>query len=485
MKRIIQIIFLSFLALAPLFAQDSEIARPEKTEPSQKNFNVDAKGIYGQHNNLNTSFSIIQNFDGFAYQLNSDLKSSNDFGYSNTGFYSNSIGFTGRVDAGESLKFMPQIDVSTSSYGMYLNPDYSREQKDKIDVAVKSEMKSTTSRLELNLKAGQYVHRLVPLGGASDGSSVYKINPEMKWEYVISASNSISLNSSFARYFYDGFRDDMWTSNDLAGSFKVTEYLKIAAGPILNWNRDSKVFASGKGSISTSGLKYFSSEILYYYDMLPFRPENVFYERNFLLPSYNLPPAKVHHAEIKCELDFRNGGGEVFLLKRVRIKGTGIFEKSDNLYNYYSIHALYTGPDVLGVAPLRASMYRGKADLLAAMSIAGKELNLSLNYQFDRYISDKNITYRPEHSGGVTVKYGSQEWEVVYENRLLGSVYILPDSSKKMEPVVLGSFVIQVRTFGSLFLYGKVDNIYGSSYNLRYGYPEPGRTFLGGLRILL
>ncbi len=65
---------------------------------SGKNVNIDARMLYGQKNNIDASFSIIQNLRNFAYQLNSNLMRSNDFGYKNSSFYESEIGFTGKAD---------------------------------------------------------------------------------------------------------------------------------------------------------------------------------------------------------------------------------------------------------------------------------------------------------------------------------------------------------------------------------------------------
>ncbi len=54
-----------------------------------------------------------------------------------------------------------------------------------------------------------------------------------------------------------------------------------------------------------------------------------------------------------------------------------------------------------------------------------------------------------------------------------------------MGPVLTGSLSLQFRVLDSFFLYGRIDNIYNTRYSTVAGYPEPGRTVIGGLRIVL
>jgi len=52
-----------------------------------------------------------------------------------------------------------------------------------------------------------------------------------------------------------------------------------------------------------------------------------------------------------------------------------------------------------------------------------------------------------------------------------------------MRPALIGSLHLQVKVYESFYLYGKIDNIYNGKFSTVYGYPEQGRTIIGGLRI--
>jgi len=83
-----------------------------KKEEKSRNFNVDALILYGQSNRILWDAGITQSFDTFTYQLNSDFSRSNDYGYKNSRFYDNEIGFSGTADLSENWKFTPEAEVS-------------------------------------------------------------------------------------------------------------------------------------------------------------------------------------------------------------------------------------------------------------------------------------------------------------------------------------------------------------------------------------
>jgi outer membrane cobalamin receptor len=54
-----------------------------------------------------------------------------------------------------------------------------------------------------------------------------------------------------------------------------------------------------------------------------------------------------------------------------------------------------------------------------------------------------------------------------------------------MGPAHIGSLSLQFKVLDSFFLYGRIDNLYNTRYSTVAGYPEQGRTIVGGLRIVI
>ena len=504
-KRTVSALFIILLSCMtlPVFGQEAdlpgdvtpdEITVTEKTDETKeksrfRNVNIDARMMYGQYNNLFSAFSIIQNYDRFTYQLNSDLKRSNDFGYKNSSFYESEIGFTGKGEITESWKLLPQIEVNNESHGMFTNSNYSREEKDRIIIAFKNEYKPTPSRWDINFGGGQYVHRLVSAKSVDVISSdFHKINGELGWEYIWSASNRVRLDSRVAFYEYSssGVDNDYFITNELTGSFKLTEYIKFMLGPVLSWNHDDDLFISGKIDVSLSGMKNYSLGASYSYDLIPFTPEDFYFEKKYIRPSYNLPPAKVHHAEIRSGVEFSFGKGSGFSVNKVRLRGSGIHERNNNYYNHYTYYNELSQPeDVLSAEPVPVDSIRFRADGIVDLSIFRRELKVEINYEYAGYSSDQNITYQPAHQFGGTLNFRENGWEIELTNSLMSSVYVEPDDDRKLDSVFYGTFSLQLKVFETFYIYGKIDNLYDSAYSYRDGYPEPGRTYLAGLRIIL
>jgi len=64
-------------------------------------------------------------------------------------------------------------------------------------------------------------------------------------------------------------------------------------------------------------------------------------------------------------------------------------------------------------------------------------------------------------------------------------VYTDPEGDEELSGAVIGTLGLQRRMLESFYAYIRVENLYNARYNLRDGYPEPGITLLGGLRILI
>ena len=71
----------------------------KREEKKSRNFNIDALLLYGMYNRILWDASITQSFEDFTYQINSDFSRSSDFGYRNSGFHDNELGFTGTASS--------------------------------------------------------------------------------------------------------------------------------------------------------------------------------------------------------------------------------------------------------------------------------------------------------------------------------------------------------------------------------------------------
>jgi len=419
-----------------------------------------------------------------------DRKRSNDFGYGNTSFYENEIGFTGTADITDSWRLIPQFEVNNESHGMYTNTSYSREEKDKIDFVLKNEYKPTPSRWDFNVGGVQYVHRLVGTNSfppiPSIEKSFFKLNEVVGFEYIWSSSNKVMVKHAYSQYFYssDALRDDIYTNNEIIFSLNLMEFLKVEPGFILDWDRDNDslggFFPSGRIDLSTIGLKYTLFEFSYSYDLVPFQPENLYLEQKYINPANNLLPGKNHHLVLKGEFTAEPEKSGDFQLRRIKLKAEGDIEKNSNYYNFYSLPN-----NVLDVRSVSVSSYLIKAGMVCDFRIFNNILKFDLNYEYSSYYSNENITYRPRHTFNGQVQFSAGRWEVLWSNRLIGDVYVEPDRETKLGKSVIGAFALQYRTFDVFSLYAKVNNIYNEEYSLRNGYPEPGITFLMGIKIVI
>ena len=475
-----------FFSVSVLLAQ-YDASHPDKSPVEEGknekslNVNIDAALLYGQYNSINSDFSVTQDFENFSYQLNSDFKRSNDYGYSNTSFFENKIGFTGMADLTESWKFIPTLEVENDSHGMYSNPVYSREENDHIVIRFKNEYTPTPARWNINVGGANYVHRLISAGlGDVDNQSYFKAEGQIGWEYGWSAAVLVKVASKFAHYDYNTTSDnDTYVANDLIGSFKMTEYILITLGPTYSWNRDATHFGGGKISVSSVNLKNFTLEAGYQYDLKPFEPEILYKDQKFVLPDFGLAPEKVHRAECKVGFEYRNDSESTVYVKSIKFKAVGTFEKHDGYYNFHIVYGNLITPDSIELLSAR-----GKGEINMEMQM-GKEnsLRVGASYEYNYFYCDSNITYKPVYIAAASIKFQIFRFGIDWNNSLMGSVFIDPESDTKLDRALIGSVSVYYKILDSFYLYGKVDNIYDTRYHYRFGYPEPGRLFLGGLRI--
>ncbi len=473
----------------PIATPQAKEQDPSKIFKNKTNVDLDGKFLYGMYNNVLIDFNLTQNFDKFSYQLGTDFRRSNDFGYRNTSFYESQVGLTGKADILEVWKMTPDIQVTNQSYGMHVNPLFSREEKDKFFVEIKNEFKKNPYRFDFNLGGGNHVHRLKKINSPRvTKSSFYKANGEFGWETIWSASNTFRLNNKAAHYFYENSHttDDTDFHNEFVLSFKVTEYFVFDFGAGLNWNRDRRewygMLPFGMLNISTAGVKYTSIELSYSYDLVPFRPENFYFEQTFIMPSYNLPPGETHKVELKAGLDFKFNSDKSFYVKQFKIKGSGTFEYNKSFYNYYSL----VPENLLSAETIPVMIGRARAETGLVFNILkGDRLEIGANYEYCYFYADTYITYRPNNSFGTYIKFSIQRWSLEWENKWLGPVHVAPESSRTLRPIWLGTLNLQLQVLDSFYLYTILENMYNRKIVFREGYPEPGIVFSGGIRIII
>jgi len=472
-------------------SSDPDILDDNHKQVEAKNINIDTKMMYGEYNNIFSSFSLVQNQKNLIYQLNSEFKRSNDFGYKNSSFHKSEIGFTGKLNITDLWEFMPYFEVNDQSHGMFNKSLYSREEKGKLIVNFKNEYRPTPTRWFFNIGGAQYAHRLVSNESIIDpvNSDFNKINVEIARDYIWSATNKLGLKIEADRYFYseDGTPDDTNLKNKITFGFSVTEFLKIGLNPTISWNKDYEAnqgwFPGGEISLSSIGRKNATFEINYNYNLDHFKPEDFNFEKKYVNPTYVLPPSESHHLNLKAEVDLKFKGESFFSVKSIKIKGSGNIEDKKKFYNYYVKDEL---ENVLRAETLPVVRYNGKADLFLDLRLFSQDkFKCGLNYEYAHYVADKNITYQPEHVLSGFLKYKESRWQLEWENKVMDEVYIDPEKKEKLDSALIGSLGLQLRTYKEFFIYAKINNLYNNNYTFRDGYPEPGRTILGGLRIII
>jgi hypothetical protein len=465
---------------------------PEKTGDMKagngRNVNVDAMALYGQYNRILWSGSITQSVDPFTYQLNSDFRRSNDYGYKNSRYYENDFGFTGSADPTDKLKIMPEVEVKNDSHGLFRNPFYDREEKDKVIVKIKNEYTPMPTRWSLNLGGVYFIHRLDSslypdelTARPYHSSDFYKGSAEVGWQYIWSAANKLSFNSKFSHYDYSTRADnDTWVSNEFIWNFNISEYLKFGLGPLYTYNRDRGHFVSGKINAATLNIKHFSANASYQYELVPFAPEDYYFNQRYVKPNYSLMPGKGHHADCNAGIDITNTSSDPFYLKKVKVKGAGSFVTNDRFYSFFSLPEQVLAPYRMNVKQLRA---RGEATI--GFVIYSAYCEMGGRYEYTYSYASSRVTYQPRHAAGGYLRVAVWRFETELNNAYRSRVDASPFISKTIGPTFIGSLSLQFRILESFYIYGRIDNLYNCKTGTVYGYPEQGRTVIGGLRIVI
>lgn len=463
-------------------------AAEKKNNRKTSNFNVDAMVLYGQYNRMLWLGSLTQSFDAFTYQLNSQFNRSNDFGYRNSGYYDNEIGFTGEADITEKWKMTPEVEVKNESHGMFSNPFYSREEKDRVVLKIKNDFKPMPTRWNLNIGGAYFTHRLdstqVPdifTLKPYHSTDFYKINTEFGWQYIWSAANRLAFNSKFSHYFYKAPYDyDSWVVNEFTWNFNLSEYFKFGIGPQYTYNHDRGHFISGRIEASTAKVRYFSAGASYVYELVPFTPEDFYYNKRYVKPAYNLLPGKGHHAELNLGIDVSTSSDKPFYVKTFRIKATGSFVTNDRYYAYFSLPEL-----VLSTHRMKIEQAAARCETAIGFAIYSSSLEMGGTYEYTYSYASDYVTYQPVHQGNGFIRLTVYRLETEFSTGYRGRMHASPFCRMEMSPALTGSLYLQVRVLDSFFLFGRIDNIYNARYSTVYVYPEQGRSVIGGLRIII
>jgi len=502
MKYIIwRVLILIFLLLNPfnLYSQSGKLKDDYKEidvkTPVASGTNFDGRMLAGLNGDSIFSLSLTQGLKDFAYQLNSNIANINDAdGHDNTGFITNETGFTGELSATDYWKIMPEFEIANSSYGMFDNEWYSRENKDKIRFRLKNEYKPVPARWDLDLNYARYDHilKMVENSDNEEEDTFHLLKGIIGMEYIWSASNKVGFKSVNGINKYTGdYEDDSYSSNEFYVSFKVTEYTMLTLTPMVCWNRDWNKdwtdYFYFKGNISTINLKYISLELLHEYKLSPYRPEEVFYSQKFISDNYDLPPSIINHSELKTEIeaDTGNGTDRLFGIKKTGLRLNGIYEDNNKFYNYYLLPE-----NILSVQVIPVNYLNGRAEFVTSLILLRQVISIEFIYDYFRYFPPKpfentNVTYRPENIYSCNLSYEGSWLEINWKNAYRGAVYVDPLDERQLGSSLLGTLDIHIKLYDTFYLHSRIINLYNEEYFLREGYPEPGVQFFTGLRIII
>jgi hypothetical protein len=490
-------LFLNPVFLTIVFSEDNSITLPVFSEDisstdinsetytgqgnKSKNINLDMQALYGiQYNQMFSGFSLSQERDKFVYLLSSKYNRSGDFGFNhnifvNSGFYENTVGLTANWNWTD-IKLIIEGEVDNESRGMFNNDVYSREETGNNKISAKTIYKlSDSTEIFFSLGGAWYKHSLIAIPPADFAKSrVLQGDIKAGGEYVWSASNRMRLNAEFLYYDYvpTELENDRHFKSEIIDDFSFSRNIGISLGIGYVNNKDeenAKFPIPLSASLSLKEYKYFTAVIVYKYDIIPFQPEEFYLKQKYINPNYNLPPGTVHIGEIRTESKINS---------ILNLKGHFKIEKNNNYYNYYTIEG-----NVLSTKTLEVVSYNPGIE--ANFLFYNKIWGMALSYNYFYFDAQKKITYVPEHEASCAIRYNGKNWKFEWENKLRGRVYTNPDTNGTLPEAFIGSLGLQRRMLEGSYFYCKVENLYNNRYTLRSGYPEPGISFLIGLRILI
>jgi hypothetical protein len=470
----------------PVFSEDSPNGDLDskintEQENKSKNINLDMQALYGvQYNQVYSGFSLSQERDKFVYLLSSKFNRSGDFGYNdktyvNSGFYENNVGLTVNWNWTDT-KLIVEGEADNGSRGMFNNDVYSREETGNNKLSAKTIYKlSDSTEVFFSFGGAWYKHSLIALDPSDFANSrVLQCDIKAGGEYVWSASNRMRMNAGLLYYDYvpQGVENDRHFKGEIIDDFNFSRNfgVSIGFGYVNNKDEDNTKFPVPiSASLSIKEFKYFTAIIMYKYDIIPFQPEIFYLKQKYINPNYELPPATIHTGEIKTDSRINS---------ILSFKGNFKIEKNNNYYNYFPIRG-----NVLSADTIETISYNPGIEAIFALNNKIWEIAMGYNYLY--FDAQKNITYVPRHEAYFAIRYNGKKWKFEWDNKLRGAVYTSPENNETLPAAFIGSLGIQRRMLEGSYLYCKVENLYNNRYTLRSGYPEPGISFLIGLRILI
>ncbi len=499
-SRFMNMVFIMFFLVFcgnKISAQDNkELNSGESDVPAStvsSNTNFDGRMLAGLNGDSMFSISMTQGLENFAYQLNSDFSNNNDFeDYSNSGFTTHQSGFTGAISLSDYWKIIPEFEISSSSYGMFENPYYSRENNDTTRIRLKSEYKPVPARWDIDFHYARYDHVLKETDTSFvEEDTTHTMQGIVGMEYIWSASNKMGLRSENGYNKYPELYDeDAYSNNDLYFSFKVTEYTMLTAAYLPSWNKDGSEYLCYRANISSINLKYLSLELMNERKLVPYKPDEVMYSQKFMSNVYDLPPATVNHTELKSEFEGETDAESesFFAIKRAVLKLAGIYERNNNFYNYYPLSG--QEQDILSAEAMPANYFNGRVEFVTTFILFTQVIDIDFKYDYYSYTKknsydDINITYRPDNIYTCAISYEGSWLEIEWEKSFRDNVYVDPEDDRQLESSLLGTLDIHLKLHDTLYLHSRIINLYDEKYSYREGYPEPGIQFFAGLRVII
>ncbi|MCE5205031.1 MAG: TonB-dependent receptor [Porphyromonadaceae bacterium] len=118
---------------------------------------------------------------------------------------------------------------------------------------------------------------------------------------------------------------------------------------------------------------------------------------------------------------------------------------------------------------------------LSASYLATSHLRFSANYSL------LDMTYKivgaPEHKFYVSGDYSMGRWNLSTGMQYLGALYTKVNPEPVKEKVLLWNLRINYKAFNWLNLFLRGENLLNQDYQINAGYPMPGTTVFGGLRV--
>ncbi len=482
----VAVVVLFFISLSSLWSQTNSGGDGETRKLND--INVDGKILMGNHGYQNMACSLIHGLRDFTYQINTEFEQLD--GFDNLNYSGRNSGYaecTAEINVNDYWKIIPQFEGGNKTLGMFDNSAYSCEKRNFIGGRLRNEYKPAPARWSFDLFCLNYNEELVEkTTGTGSAENFTKSGYQLNMEYIWSASNKVgvSLNGEYVDYDEE-YEDDYSYSSEFYGTFKITEFIMLTVSPKILINKDKTDYLYFRGGASTVGIKYLSLEINYQYDNRSYDPALFLNENRYARIRYDVDPSVVHRTEVKCNFQVNNAISGFFNLENLGITLHSFFEKNDNYYNYD-----LDGDNLVYIEEMPANLLNGGADFVTKFSIATHKFGIEVAYNFYRYLKDeseseRNITYKPEHTLKASVVYENRFFEISLENLFRTEVYERIDSNEKLESKLEGVLSFYVKVSESLHLYGKVDNLYDETLLYRYGYPEQGRFYSAGLRIAL